>query len=287
MTNYTISIIICSQQKELSDYTNDNIKNTIGVEYEIIYIHNKNNRYSIFEAYNMGIAQSKGDVLCFQHDDIEYLSYDWGKIVKEILSMPNVGACAIAGANYVRRTPAYYSIGKGYNVINLIQKTNEGEIEWRDYSSPTSLVVFDGLWFCIKKECFSKIHFDSNLYQGFHFYDIDISTQLIVAGYDIMGAPDILIKHKSGGNTDITWLKNSFVYALKWKEYLPLYSKPVDKEIAIQLEYKALYSSFCNIIKNKQYKLLGQWFNFAMQITKKGPIYSLYIVYFTHRKCYV
>lgn len=280
----TISIIVCSQDRQLSPYLQSNIQTTIGVDFELVYIYNENNQYSIFEAYNIGVERAKGNILCFQHNDIEYLTRDWGVYVKNLLSIPNIGACAVAGANYMRQSPSYYPIGEGFNVINLIQKTKNGDVEWYEFTRPTPMVVFDGLWFCIKRECFSKIQFDSKLYKGFHFYDIDISTQLVVNGYKILGIPNVLIRHNSGGNTDATWLKNSFLYAEKWKAVLPLSCNKIYDKIAINLEYKALYSALRSILMKKQFLLLGKWFHFAMDICKKGPFISLLTIYILHKK---
>ena len=281
-----ISIIVCSQDKQLPVYLQNNIETTIGVDFELIYIYNKNNQYSIFKAYNIGVERAKADILCFQHNDIEYLSHNWGIYVKDMLSTPEIGACAVAGANYMRKSPSYYPIGEGYNVINLVQKTKNGDVEWHEFDEPTPMIVFDGLWFCIKKECFSKIHFDSKLYKGFHFYDIDISTQLITHGYKIVGIPNVKIKHNSGGVTNSIWLKNSFLYAKKWKDVLPLSCNEIDTKSAIILEYKALYSAFRGIIIKRQFHLLGTWFHFAMDICNAGPLCSLVIIFLSHKKYY-
>lgn len=279
-----ISIIVCSQDKQLPVYLQNNIETTIGVDFELIYIYNKNNLYSIFEAYNIGVERAKADILCFQHNDIEYLSHNWGIYVKDMLSTPEIGACAVAGANYMRKSPSYYPIGEGYNVINLVQKTKNGDVEWHEFTEATPMIVFDGLWFCIKRECFKKILFDTYLYKGFHFYDIDISTQLIVNGYKIYGIPNVRIKHHSGGNTNVSWLKNSFLYADKWKSVLPLSCNKIDNKNAINLEYRALYSALRGIFMKQQILLLGKWFRFAMDICKKGPITSLLIIYRSHKK---
>lgn len=50
-----ISIIICNRKKVLDPKLENNIKSTIGIEYEIINIDNSDNRYNIFQAYNKGI----------------------------------------------------------------------------------------------------------------------------------------------------------------------------------------------------------------------------------------
>ena len=280
-----ISIIICSQDDTLSHSLLDNIDKTIGVSYEIIHIFNENNKYSIFEAYNLGVRRAKGNILCFQHNDIEYLASNWGYEVVSALKNANVGACAVAGANYMRKSPSYYPVGEGFNVINLVQATSSGHDEvWKSYSKLTNIVVFDGLWFCIKRECFNKIAFDTNTFNGFHFYDIDISTQLIVNGYKILALPNVLIKHYSGGFTNTAWLKNSFLYAEKWRKILPISCREINSDLSYDIECSALYSSFRRIILSRLFYLIVPWCRFAKSVTGKGPVRSLIIIYKHHNK---
>lgn len=278
-----ISIVICSQEEKITEVMEQNISNTIGVPYEIIYIYNEQNMYSIFEAYNLGVEKARGHVICFMHNDIEYLSDNWGEEVEKVLSMPNVGACAVAGANYMRRTPSYYPIGGCYNVMNIVQSTKSEDIEWRTYTNLTEMAVFDGLWFCIKRKCFDQVRFDSQRYDGFHFYDIDMATQLVVNNYRIIGLPSVKIRHKSGGCTNTSWLVNSFKYAKKWEDSLPISCISVEKKEAFRLECKALYSSLKQIFLTKSYKLLFLWFYFAVKNLKRDPITALITVY-THHK---
>jgi glycosyltransferase involved in cell wall biosynthesis len=65
-----ISLIICSRTPALSQKLANNIAETIGVPYEIVLLDNSANTYGICQAYNIGVQQSKYDVLCFMHDDI-------------------------------------------------------------------------------------------------------------------------------------------------------------------------------------------------------------------------
>ena len=70
-----ISIIICCRIQTINKDLSENIKNTVGCDYELIVIDNSQNSYSIFEAYNLGIERSNGDYLCFIHDDILYAQF--------------------------------------------------------------------------------------------------------------------------------------------------------------------------------------------------------------------
>ena len=65
-----ISIIICSMNPDISAELRQNIADTIGCEYELVVIDNSRNQLSIFQAYNRGVQRSKGDILCFMHDDL-------------------------------------------------------------------------------------------------------------------------------------------------------------------------------------------------------------------------
>lgn len=278
-----ISIVILSQNTDLSIGLFQNIEQTIGVSYELVFIDNADNKYSLFEAYNLGVQRSAGDIICFMHDDIQYISNDWGIKVEHTLSLPDIGACAVAGCKYMRQSPSYYPIGEGYNVINLIQCTNDTEIIWHTHDEDQEIVVFDGLWFCIRKECFNKIQFDVENFEGFHFYDIDIATQLVANGYRIMSLCDVLIRHHSGGKTNRQWLENSFIYADKWKNELPLSCMGISAKEAERIECTALYSAFRKIMITRHHKLIPKWFQCASRITHRNYFSALYFIINQHR----
>ncbi|RZL34369.1 MAG: glycosyltransferase, partial [Pedobacter sp.] len=100
-----ISIIICSRTTTISDKQKNNIAATVGFEHEIIAIDNSKNELSIFEAYNIGILKSKGDIFCFMHDDIFFHTQDWGKNVYHHFSNDQVGAIGVAGSPYATKMP--------------------------------------------------------------------------------------------------------------------------------------------------------------------------------------
>ena len=53
-----ISFIVCSGKEDLTELK-ENIKNTVGIEHEIIVIENSGAKYTIAQAYNLGIKKSK------------------------------------------------------------------------------------------------------------------------------------------------------------------------------------------------------------------------------------
>lgn len=74
-----ISIAICSRTPDILAELRQNITETIGCDFEWVVVDNSQNQYNIFQAYNEGVRRAKGDVLCFCHDDVKFLSTEWGK----------------------------------------------------------------------------------------------------------------------------------------------------------------------------------------------------------------
>lgn len=277
-----LSLICCSQYETVPEQLAQNVQDTIGTDYEWIWIYNQNNKYSIFEAYNIGVAKANGNILCFMHQDLEFQSYEWGNEVERLLFDKNIDACAVAGTDYYRKSPSYYPCGRGHNKINVIQSTDSGDVKWQDYDSAERLAVFDGMWFCIKKHCFEKIRFDDSLYSGFHFYDIDIATQLWVNNMSVYTLPNVWIKHFSEGNPNVEWLRNAFKFYGKWKCFMPLQLRKIEHNEQMLLECQALYSALRNCIRYREWDLLKLWFKIAGEVLETQSMVALFKVLKVH-----
>ena len=221
-----ISIVVCHHNPALFNQLKGSILNTIGANYEIISIDNTLNKYNIFQAYNLGIDQSKYDIICFVHEDIIFHTKDWGKKVVEHFKNPKVGIIGVAGSHYMPKMPgAHWSSGiTSYNVIHTIGEESHLD-SWR-YSGINELseqaVLLDGLWLCISKDVLKNIRFDDVTFSGFHCYDSDICLQIKRSQYEVRIVFDILIEHFSFGKRDKAWLDDIFNFYNKWKRVLPM-----------------------------------------------------------------
>lgn len=228
-----ISIIICSQKPALPEPLEQNIASTIGCEYEVVFIYNEDNKYSIFEAYNIGIQKSRFDILCFMHDDILYHTNNWGKNVITHFNEENVGAIAVAGSKYLPPVPAtWFSLEEEYmDIIQHYTPHDEGTRVTKNQTKElrTEIVAFDGVWFCIHKNVFNEIAFDTNTFKGFHAYDIDIAMQIVSKGYKIYAVFDVLIEHFSCGSLSKQWVESVTRFYLKWHRSLPIESPDYPK----------------------------------------------------------
>ena len=226
-----VSIVICSRKADISQEFKDNIAATIGCEYELCVIDNSHNDYNIFSAYNEGVSRSKGDILCFMHEDIIFHSEKWGKILYDhFTKSPQTGAFGIAGGHYLPNRPCYWPELRKES-SNFIQGGMEnGQYKLRKilhdrYKTERTLVAaIDGVFMAMPKHLFTDglVKWDDHTYCGFHFYDADMCMQIHQAGYEVEVVWDILLEHKSNGNYNATFIKTREMWYEKWKTKLPI-----------------------------------------------------------------
>lgn len=219
-----ISIIICSRQKSIPESLYKNVEETIGADHEWVFIDNSDQSLSIFKAYNFGVARAQGDILCFMHDDIAFRSSRWGESVNNAFQNKSLGLLGVIGNHVIPACPASWWTAC-YEAGHVVQHYEQGDrYETLDYLAGASnqVALVDGLWFCVPRRLFPKIHFDEQTYQGFHCYDSDICMQVLKQGLDIALAEDIVIQHNSDGTLSPQFFEQRQLWFNKWRHHLPL-----------------------------------------------------------------
>lgn len=219
-----ISIIICSRQNDISNSLKDNISSTIGCDYELIVIDNSENKYSIFETYNIGINKSKGEILCFMHDDINIITQNWGDILNSIFKKnQKIGLIGVAGSKSKTKMPsAWWDCPDEDSHLNIVQYfKNKQKVHWLEGFNDTleEVVAVDGVFMAARK--ISTIFFSRKM-TGFHNYDLNLSFEYLKKGYKIVVLKDILLEHSSGGTINKDWCQSAIVFYKLYKKMLPL-----------------------------------------------------------------
>ncbi len=223
-TNF-ISIIICSREKQISKDLIENIKNTVGCDFELIVIDNSENKYSIFEAYNLGIEKSKGEYLCFIHDDVIFHTNDWGNVLECVFNEnKEVGLIGVAGSKIKNKMPsAWWDCPAEQKVIHIIQHfPNKEKEKWAlglENGQNKEVVAIDGVFMAMRKD--KCINFNTKM-SGFHNYDLNISLDYKKHGYKIIVTPKILMEHFSLGTLNKSWYKSTSLFHKLYKNYLPI-----------------------------------------------------------------
>ena len=218
-----LSLIICSRNPSLSDVVIKNIHKTIGVDYEIIVINNSEHDKTIFQAYNEGISKSNGEILCFMHEDVEFLSEGWGNKVISYFCNDSMGVLGVIGGHCLPACPcSWWSAGINSGRIWQGEELQEYLSYKEENETSIQVATVDGLWMCIPKRVFNTISFDEENFNGFHSYDTDICLQLAHKGYEIRVAFDIDIRHNSTGVINRQYFEARNILFGKWKNALPL-----------------------------------------------------------------
>jgi Glycosyltransferase like family len=201
-----ISVIICSIDPDKFTQIRQHFQQLFGAEpYELIGIHDAR---SLSEAYNHGIAQAKGDVLIFSHDDIEFLiPQSWLVRLKRHLSHFDI--VGIAGTNRLVN-PKWFYAGHPYIFGQVVRPGNPQKTEFpyilTIYATPASIVgdiqAIDGLFLAVRRDVLTSVAFDEKTFDGFHCYDIDFTFCAYLAGFKLAVACDLPVIHKSGGKFD-------------------------------------------------------------------------------------
>jgi len=220
-----ISIIICSRESDISEGLKNNLRETIGLDYELILVDKTEHRQSIFKAYNVGIDRAKFDTLCFIHDDILFHTPQWGSVVLEQLSNHSVGFIGVAGGSVAPRVPAQWNFDTHF--INLLQYKKKRRYsilrEGASFNNRSfqPVVTLDGVFLACRKDLLKNIRFDELSFTGFHCYDLDITLQAHCEGFENRVINNLLLEHFSEGKYDRKWVECQLSLWRKWKRKLP------------------------------------------------------------------
>lgn len=238
-----ISIIIASTKKSLLQDVSQNIKDTIGVPFEIISFNNADGSRGLCELYNTGAKMAKFDTICYMHEDVNIRTTGWGKIVQKAFEEnSNLGLIGVAGSVYKAIAPSgWHSNSENTERTYIIQTFKfSDKMDIHHTINPLNeryarVACIDGVWFSTLKKVVFENPFDEHTFKGFHAYDIDFSLQ-IGQNYEINVRYDILLQHFSEGNFDKSWILEVMKLHNKWNKFLPFQTINLDKKIRFLIE---------------------------------------------------
>jgi len=238
-----ISVVICSINKNLAEQVKSNIDNTIGVPWQPIIIDNTNSPRGLTEVYNQGAISSEFPVICFVHEDVTFLTMDWGKMVIDFFNDdPGLGMVGVAGSGYKSKTLSGWMTSiPEFDRCNVLHVDKNGNTKRLYFDQPPGralkeVVTLDGIFLCTRKSVIEAIPFDQDLLKGFHLYDLDISFR-ISRRYKIAVCFGIdIIHHTEGGDFGNKWIDNTIWWHKKYSGQLPVSGHAIQSSVR-QNEY--------------------------------------------------
>ncbi len=255
----------------------------MGVDYELIHIDNSENLHSIFSAYNEGFRRSKGDCVCFVHEDVKFHTQNWGKKLLSHLQVPSVGIVGMAGGGIVMQVPDSWRNKQSF--VNIIQSGLSSKKASRKVILPKGnteirreVILLDGVFLAMTREVASAVCFDESL-KGFHGYDIDICLQVYTAGYKNFVVYDIALEHFSRGRRDKKYFQNLIAIFLKWEKSLPLWLENVNV-VASNEHTSKLYRLLYKLVSRgfKRDEVIGNITYFAKKSDASGLLKKNFVV---------
>jgi hypothetical protein len=223
--NEVISVVI-STRKIDDEYLNHVEKMFSHPNTEILIYENDGSQ-SLTEIYNIGLRDSKNDIVVFMHDDLILETQNMTpKIVKLFDKHPDYGIIGIAGTDKLVSGMWWQNRENMFGVVGHI---HNGKRHVNHYSKGVfndvlkNVVIVDGLFFMVHKKRIKK-NFNQE-FEGFHFYDISFCFDNFMEGVKIGVTTKFSITHKSIGITNKKWEKNKLFFEALYSQYLPLEAK--------------------------------------------------------------
>jgi GT2 family glycosyltransferase len=221
-----ISIITCSREPPSTYLHERNVRKTATGPIEYIRMDNRERRYGLCAAYNLGVQKARGDILVFVHEDAFFMESGWDAVLAKKFTDTTLGLVGIAGTQFLFPDPPGWVVaGRPFIRGKVVHETHGGDrfhltvFSWDE--SDVEVVAVDGLFFAIRRRLFDDIRFDEATFDGFHFYDLDICMQ-VRRTHRCIVTSEILITHRSGGAFDETWRKYAQRFTTKYKAELPV-----------------------------------------------------------------
>lgn len=256
-----LSIIICSNKPHLKEVIDENIRKTIGSVYELIWIDNTNSQYSLAKAYNTGASVAKFDFLVFLHDDVRFVTNNWGNVIVELLKDNRIGLVGISGSTVLSKYPSTWSmVPISYYRVCAVQHWRNGssthfQVKDNDTAIISNVVVVDGVFLATTKMIWKNFYFDDALFDGFHFYDLDFSLRVSL-NYSVVVCHSILLEHFSEGNLNKNWISYSCKFVRKHKKILPRALSNLSFKQWRQINYSCVANFAFVLVRN------GFWLKF-------------------------
>jgi hypothetical protein len=189
-----------------------------------ILIYENDGVNSLPEIYNIGLNDSKYDIVVFIHDDLILETKNiTPKIIRLFDKNPDYGIIGIAGTDnlisgmwWQDRSSMYGIVGHEHEGKRHVNHYSKG-----DYSENLKqVIVVDGLFMMVHKKRIK--HTFNQQFEGFHFYDLPICIENHLDGVKIGVTTKIKVTHKSIGMVNKKWEKNKLLFEALYEKNFPV-----------------------------------------------------------------
>jgi tetratricopeptide (TPR) repeat protein len=193
-----ISFVVCSITPAKLESARASLAASLaGADWELVHVPDA---VSLCEGYNRGLAQSRGALVVFCHDDIEVLVGQLHLRLAQALREYDV--VGVAGCSLLKG-PSWVWTGAPHAHGFIAHAVADGRISCRAYSLAGpgigSIQALDGVFIACRREAAEALRFDDVTFDHFHLYDTDFSYRAHRAGCRVGVDTGLRLLHYSGG----------------------------------------------------------------------------------------
>ena len=252
-----ISIVALCRNSSSLKLLAQNIQDTSAREVEFIGIDNTLNLYDIPTAYNSGISQTTGDILCFVHDDVQFVMTGWDEIFESSFKqIPNIGVLGCAGGTKFNNAPSSWWTKRTESEIHMSHLGADDSASGQVFANPKKVIGIDGFILVVRKEHVINDFRWSSIIGSFHGYDLDLCLHMhLTLGMSNFVLPETIIQHNSPGSNNIDWAHSMIRI---WKKYYRGLSEMNDNKVDLEAlfffigmtkEWNEIKLSLCRCVK--------------------------------------
>ena len=163
---------------------------------------------------NLGVAQSRGDVLALLNNDIEVIQPDW---LEEMVRLALRRGVGIVGAKLLypdrRVQHGGVAMGPGGMIAHLLNDASEDDLGYMGQLALTrALSVVTGACMVMRREVYEEL---GGLDEAFAvtFNDADLCLRARDLGYRVVWTPDAVLLHRESATRGADWLQRNGSYA--------------------------------------------------------------------------
>lgn len=163
------------------------------IDFETILIDNTDNKFSsAADALNYGAKKSKGDLLIFAHQDIQFNPGNLSEIENYVSDAEKIGVAGVVGVSENLK-------GVISNITHVSPPKQVGDIPAEELMEVQTI---DECLIIIPSYIFKIQQFDKDVCDGWHFYAVDYCLSIKSKGYKTYVLP-IELYHGTGSLSDL------------------------------------------------------------------------------------
>jgi len=224
MSKYNIPVSVVISTRKIDDVFLKHVEKMFSHPKTEILVYENEGEYSLPQLYNVGLRDSKNDIVVYMHDDIILETTNiTPKIVRLFDENPEYGIIGVAGTDNLTSGRWWDNRDRMYGIV---AHEHEGKRHVNQYSKqtfgdkPKEVVIVDGVLMMVHKKRIK--HTFNEQFEGFHFYDLPICVENYMDGVKIGVTTKIRITHKSIGMVNKKWEKNKLLFEALYEKKLPL-----------------------------------------------------------------